>query len=462
MEEAQIITEERNRFESDIDKDGKYLKISSKGVIEENAFRLIGASTKREDDSKIGFFGSGLKYAIAFLMRQEIELKIFAGEQEIKLTTEDTLLRDTSFKVILVNGVETSLTTELGAKWGYWGSLRELVCNAIDEGEEKIEVVDDAIAVEDYTSFYIKVNDDIRKILNDWGLYFSEARNDLKYAFDRVAELEDFLQDEVKFKNRLYNGGKGLVIYRKGIQCYLDTETKSLFHYDMDFAEINESRVLDSMHVFKYQLVKYLKQYASQELVKNILKNMQGHWEGTLDWDDAYFIDFNENWKEAAKEELLVPEEVAGMHARNGVDLSEAIQVPNALAKNLKKQFGSAIQAAGYTDDSDEEMIVVDRTSKQDYLLQEVMNFFEEVGYAVDYPVKIVQFESKKRLGQAKDNTILISEKVFDLGRKEIANTIIEENEHLKSGHGDETRAFQTHLIGTMLTYMEEKNGFFL
>ena len=39
----------------------KYLKISNKGEIDPNAFRLRGASTKRNDEMKIGFFGIGLK-----------------------------------------------------------------------------------------------------------------------------------------------------------------------------------------------------------------------------------------------------------------------------------------------------------------------------------------------------------------------------------------------------------------
>ena len=53
----------------------KYLKIVNKGEIYEKAFTLIGASTKRGDDSKIGFFGSGLKYAMAVLLRNEIHFK---------------------------------------------------------------------------------------------------------------------------------------------------------------------------------------------------------------------------------------------------------------------------------------------------------------------------------------------------------------------------------------------------
>jgi hypothetical protein len=38
----------------------------------------------------------------------------------------------------------------------------------------------------------------------------------------------------------------------------------------------------------------------------------------------------------------------------------------------------------------------------------------------------------------------------------------MEENEHIKSGKGDETRAFQTHLFSQWLKTMEDNNGLFL
>ena len=42
-----------------------YLMIENKGVLDTEALVLIGASTKRDEEGKIGFFGSGNKYALA-------------------------------------------------------------------------------------------------------------------------------------------------------------------------------------------------------------------------------------------------------------------------------------------------------------------------------------------------------------------------------------------------------------
>ena len=51
-----------------------YLKIRSKGKIDIEALSLLGASSKRGDETKIGQFGSGNKFAIAYLLRNNYEI----------------------------------------------------------------------------------------------------------------------------------------------------------------------------------------------------------------------------------------------------------------------------------------------------------------------------------------------------------------------------------------------------
>jgi len=440
---------------------GKFLKISNKGLIDVNAFKLIGASTKKDDDTKIGFFGSGLKYAIAWLMRNGSMFKVFVGDKEIKFTTRKKKLAQHEFDVIYVNGGQTSLTTELGAQWEEWFAIREIYCNALDEGAGRATIVEEIAPYEDETAFYIPVTLGIKELFDHWGQYFSEARKDLEYALVRDSNLEDFIAKDLKFKNKLFKGGDELIIYRKGIQCYR-VKKKCLFHYDMDFAEINESRVMKSMWDFEYKLVRYLKQYASRDMIEYLLKNMHGYWEEKLDWDNASYTDFNDNWKDALKEQTIVSKEYAG-HYEGKVDLTDVTQVPDLLVKQLKAQYGDEVHALGYVGSADnfrEEVVVLD--PKHEYLLKDVMQFLEQVKYTVGYPIKVCTFGQPNKLGQAADDTIWLSEKLFDLGRKEIAMTIVEENEHLVSGLKDETRAFQNHFINKYITSLEERYGHFL
>lgn len=66
-----------------------YLEIKSFGEIDIQAFTLIGASIKRGNSAMIGMYGSGNKYSIATLLNQNIDFKVFSGEDEIKFTTKE-------------------------------------------------------------------------------------------------------------------------------------------------------------------------------------------------------------------------------------------------------------------------------------------------------------------------------------------------------------------------------------
>jgi hypothetical protein len=174
------------------------IKITSRGEIDERAFSLLGASSKRDDKTKIGFFGSGLKFSLAFMLRKEIKFRVFSGYREILFTTSEELFREKSFKRILVNGKETSLTTDTASDWSHWSIVREIFSNALDEGDASIKLIknkdfNDLKPIEDFTVFYIECTDDFQEIMDNWDLYFSENRKDIVYENNK--------------NDKLYNGG---------------------------------------------------------------------------------------------------------------------------------------------------------------------------------------------------------------------------------------------------------------
>ena len=199
----------------------QFIRIESKGIINPQAFILLGASTKRDDNSKIGFFGSGLKYSVAYLLRNKIKFRVFADYNEITFNTTPALFRDNNFDVISINGEKTSVTTEFGADWQDWFVIREIYCNALDEGDSAITVVGEnkCVPIEDKTVFYIEINEGFKQIIKDWDLYFSENRKDI-VSFDKEG-------------NQIYTGGNDLIVYRKGIRCYYAPNQKCSFNYSM-------------------------------------------------------------------------------------------------------------------------------------------------------------------------------------------------------------------------------------
>lgn len=107
----------------------------NKGVIDLRAIKTFGVSSK-DGPNPIGFFGTGLKYAIAILLRAGCEIEIYAGLDKIAFSVIETTIRNDSFQLIKMNDEELAFTTELGKKWQIWQAFRELYCNCLDEGGE--------------------------------------------------------------------------------------------------------------------------------------------------------------------------------------------------------------------------------------------------------------------------------------------------------------------------------------
>jgi hypothetical protein len=137
--------------------------------------------------------------------------------------------------------------------------------------------------------------------------------------------------------------------------------------------------------------------------------------------------------------------------------------VNTELAKRIKASFPDVV-VYGLLDSGDVCIInKVEMTPRHSFLLKECDKFFDECKYSIDYPIEVVNFVNKpEQLGLAKDKTIYISDKLFNKGKREIAVTIIEENEHLKTGYKDCTRAFQQHFIDLFISEKEERFGYFL
>jgi len=72
----------------------KYLKIQNKGLLDIRLVALMGGTTKGEDITKIGTFGTGLKYAITYLLRTGNNFKLFIGEKEVIFSTRIKKIKD--------------------------------------------------------------------------------------------------------------------------------------------------------------------------------------------------------------------------------------------------------------------------------------------------------------------------------------------------------------------------------
>lgn len=208
----------------------KYLKIVNNGEIDVRLISLMGATTKANDDKLIGKFGTGLKYAITYFLRNSINFKMFTGTKEIKFEVIDKNISENVFGEIFMDGVSMNITTHYGHQWEAWEALREIWCNAKDEGGEMVLKIDDAkretIGTEGTTTFYIEMTKEVSAVQKKWQEYFLKAT--------------PIFEDE---NSAIYlNTGEYLKIYKNGVLIENQETYKSLFVYDIKEAELNELR----------------------------------------------------------------------------------------------------------------------------------------------------------------------------------------------------------------------------
>jgi len=435
----------------------KYIKISNDGEIEINAFRLIGASSKRNDETKIGFFGSGLKYGMAFLLREGIKFKIYAGLKEVTVSTKSVLHREQEFQVIQIDGEDTSMTTEMGPKWTHWGAVREIYCNAVDEDNDAINIVSEIEPEAGKTIFYIELTKDLHQIVENWNSYFSKDRIDVVYSHDF---------GPIGSHGKIFwSHTDRLIIYRKGIQCFSSND-QSCFHYDLPWLEINESREISSMYDFKNKLVTFIGSNVNANTLKILLACMDknkslAEFEYGLPWYNLYSTMNVPAWIEACDNKTLVSAEISGWYADEiALDRNAYLLLPHELVTRIKKNIPE-IKTLG-EGHNDIIFKTIEPNEKQKFLLKEANAFFSEAEYAVNFPIHVVKFEENFIFGYANDGKIYVSERVFDMGRRKLVEVIYEENEHNNTNLGDKTREFQSYLIGQVISRMEDKCAFFL
>lgn len=241
-----------------------YLKITNQGLICAEDLMLIGSSTKREQTNKIGMFGSGWKYSLAWLLRNECQPVIYAGLNQINVDFNIKLHRNNPVNVITVDGQETSLTTEMGPKWTGWMSIREVLSNAIDEGNHSITTVwlPEFRGFEDQTTIYIPMNGELSDVMLKFDSYFALHRK----ASYETENCRLFFKTEASNMN----------IYRKGIRCF-DTTKQTKIDFDFSDVYISEDR-LTSDYYINSEIKDIVSSDIPAQILRRIIDEEQSSW----------------------------------------------------------------------------------------------------------------------------------------------------------------------------------------
>jgi len=409
----------------------KFLKIQNNGELDIRLVALMGGTTKAGDKYKIGQFGTGLKYTLAYLFRNNLAFKIFCGEQEVEVYTETETIKGEPFEIICINGQRTSITTKMGEDWKPWTIVRELWCNALDEGGAVREEVTRTTGIPGTTTFYVQIDSQIQDVLDHWVKYF-------------IHDQVPIFQDD---NHAIYPAGERLCIYKQGVLIHEAKDYKSIFSYDLKSADINELR--EYRGSVSYAIFSCLAN-SNEAAAKYFLENVTDrHYEGdSMDYN--WYSSFGEAWRKVIGSAKLIHQKALDdIKARgNTPDEAKLIVVPQCVYKALTKQF-EGIGALHVVNKVGE--FYEDYNEKIEGKINQALAILESCEYQMHPELEFVYgwFEDKTVMARVslKEKKVYICQALLQKPLFYIVSTLIEENEHFNTGMEDKTREFQQHFI---------------
>lgn len=413
-----------------------WIEIINKGEIEMGGLHLMGVSSKRGDSEKIGFFGSGNKYSIALLLRKKIPFKIFSGKTQVKIETKKVMFRGALYEQIVIDGEQTSLTTSMGIDWETWFAVRELYCNALDEGEAKMGITQTPIGTVGNTSIFIELTEELSVFFKDIKRFILTTREGtLDSVKTHYGGVHIFQSD-----------GKEFIAYRKGVRIFPTNEIKSLYWYNFSDIQINESRVYQYEHEVLERIASYFSVCSKKEIIENYLSHWKDNYEKNAKWEYAE-DKLSSTWHEILEGSRVYPENLAIFSGDFESKLNSFI-VPDGLAKKIAEQFPD-IEVVGHR--KGREFQVLEMTEAEKTMFSTATQELSDIGYTITSKIELANPLAKDTIAwfDRETDTIFHSRKYLT-NIKELKNTLLEEHFHAV-GQEDGQRSFVTFLIDEII-----------
>lgn len=389
----------------------KYIQIRNTEEIEIEGLKLIGASTKREDSSKIGFFGSGIKYTISYLLRNSLFFKVYSGINEVSFELKEVTLRDQVFNKILVNGEETSITTSWGENWKRWQIFREIITNAFDEENFDISLTETLNPIKDLTTFYVNYE--------DFKEYYDNLQDYFKPTLVKDLDASIILKDHPSPLN----------VFKKGIRVldekgYGKEPVISLFDYNIPNIDLNEERVA-SLWEIKWHVTDLLTHSQNQEYLKTLYDAVLNNRKDLFEVQEVLsnlceYTKLSYEWLNIlnSSEEKVLPDGHKSFFVeQKGEDYIQDNKIkfiPTPFVETVKRSFGDGFTGTFKSSEIDEDFVVIEKTISQQSLINESIQLLKNKGMILKLPVESAKFRNKEVQTLIKNETLYISEEVLN------------------------------------------------
>lgn len=395
------------------------LSFYNPGEIDPLSFSTFGLNAKPNSTNPIGFFGTGLKYAIAVVLRLGGKITIYSGKTRYSFSTAPETFREKEFTALYVaegrkKPVRLPYTTELGKKWEPWMAFRELYCNAKDEGGDCAAL---AMAPKDGHTVIIV---DLPEMMEAFEKRSAFMLNPTSKPLFVSAGVEVY-------------PGRSNGIYYRGILVG-QTEHDHEFTYNVtQYTDLTEDRTIKNPYLFNHYVVQCLMCAGAEEanILDKVLVVDNTEFEAALPWGSTY-MDPSERFLE-----------YVGTMRREGRPVLPAV---TGLHDNHVK----------FHEDPER----IDLTATEQAMLDRAFDTLSNVlGYTVD-PEKVVPVATlgTSIFGRAHRGKIFIARRTFDAGQVWVTGTLLEEYGHQKLMWKDETRDMQNALVNLVATLAERLN----
>lgn len=251
------------------------LVFDTPGLMDTRSITLQGVSAKPNTTSPIGYFGTGLKYSIASLVRMGSNPVIFIGNDRFTFFKRPDEFRGVEFEKIsmrrdrfglLGRGRITDLpfTTMYGRTWKPWIIVRELESNTRDEEGESYLSKDEVQPREGRTLIVVEEPEVI------------EAYNTLADIFLPEGERKGTGVQVINKPSKF--------LYWRGMRVYqLDKEAAHTYNI-LDFVTLTEDRTLPYEYDARNKISRWVQTEADAAQVQEVVTG-KDNWESSLSYE---------------------------------------------------------------------------------------------------------------------------------------------------------------------------------
>jgi hypothetical protein len=380
------------------------LRFSNSGEIDPRLIMTLGVNVK-DNASPIGYFGTGLKYAIAGVLRIGGRVEIHSGLMKYHFVAHAETIRGKDFNFIRMNDLLLGFTTDLGKNWEPWMWYRELASNTYDEGGEVSQVTEVGEPQAGTTNIYVTWLDTEHTKRDQIFLTGKPF-----FVREGVAEVYEGRRDA---PNAIYYRGVKIVVPEKPARFRYNVTSK---------LDLTEDRTLRSMWDARCKISLTALFIEDERVLTELLTAPQDTFESMLDWDwsmDAPVCD--------RVIQRLMQTRIAEVN-------------PSAI-RRMKARTAAAKPPVAFMSNRERMMLV----SATEFLR-------DRLSINITVPVHATEALGKGVHGIAWGGEIYLSRLAFEQGTDWLSVTLIEEWCHAERGLSDYSRELQTWLLNKIVS----------